>query len=140
MLSIYVDVWCRKNPWPYEIQGVIMREEFRSPSKTEKIFLMDFALGSNNIGEYLAICFWCMHWEDSGEEYEVFTDSMTALSWVNKKPNFGVPTDPKTRELVDLAIEYFQDENIRSRVKFWSTKDRGDIPADFGRKFKSKKK
>ena len=140
MLSIYVDVWCRKNPWPYEIQGVIMREEFRSKAVSDKIFLMEFALWSNNIGEYLAICFWCIHGEESGEEYEVWTDSKIALGWVSKKPNIGVEMDEKSRELVDLAIEYFQDENIRSKVKFWSTKEKWDIPADFWRKFKPKKK
>lgn len=66
---------------------------------------------------------------------------MTAISWVKKSMNTTVSMDEKTAELVDLAHSFFSEDTDRiQRVKFWNTKEKGDIPADFGRKFKSKKK
>lgn len=48
-MKIYVDVGCRKNPGPYEIQIVC--------EQGHQIYYREFKMGSNNVGEYLAIYF-----------------------------------------------------------------------------------
>jgi hypothetical protein len=119
--TIYVDVWCRQNPWPFEIQWV--------DQKWNKVFYYEFQQWSNNIGEYLAIYFWLHHSKN------VYTDSRTALAWCRKQCNTKVPVDDKTQSYIYATNTYFKkNTGAIKRVHFWDTKKKWQIPADFGRK------
>ena len=122
-MKIYVDVGCRKNPGPYEIQIV--------DENGHQIYYREFKLWSNNIGEYLAIYFGFKFW--IGNE-TVYSDSITALAWVRKGCNTKMSMDYESMQLVKEADQYFKKFKPWNRLQFWNTKKQGENPADFWRK------
>lgn len=122
---LYVDVWCRKNPWPYEIRWVI---------DDTQVFYEEFKMGSNNVGEYLAIYWWMWYYPD----HDIYTDSLTAMSWIRVwKCKTKSPMDDRTRRWVDRARVFFTENQkwVKERLKFWDTPSMWENPADFGRKW-----
>jgi len=118
---IYVDVGCRYNPWPFEIQG--------KDKHGKTIFYKEYKLGSNNIGEYLAIYHGLKYAET------VYTDSTIALSWVKRWCKTQVDRDFDTEMEIIEADKFFKLTFwVMNRVKFWDTKTMWENPADFGRK------
>jgi ribonuclease HI len=131
MESISVDAACSGNPGQMEYQGVA--------TKTGQVFFhFGPILGTNNIGEFLAIVHALTLLKEQGLNTTIYTDSKTAMAWVrNKKANTTLVRNNKTEQvwaLVDRAEKWLKENTYKNRILKWETKELGEIKADFGRK------
>lgn len=128
---LVVDAACSGSPGPTEYQG------FFFPNKVA-IFHLDIGLANNNIGEFLAIVHALAWMDKNGYNLPVYSDSVTAMSWVRlKKVKSELPRNSKTEkawELVDRALVWLASHPLPGLVKKWETESWGENPADFGRK------
>ena len=130
--SISVDAASSGNPGLMEYQGV-------DTNTKEILFKMGpFNNATNNIGEFLALVHGIAILEKKLEKKIIYSDSITAMSWVRKK---HCQTKLKRNEeneevfvLVERAITWLKENNYSIIIKKWDTKNWGEIPADFGRK------
>jgi ribonuclease HI len=130
--SISVDAACAGNPGPMEYRGV-------NNLSGEEIFkLSPPILGTNNIGEFLAIVHalaW-LHKYKSG--MTIYSDSVLAMNWVKAKTvrtKLDRTADTAyTWQLIDRAVNWLKINSYPNRIKKWETKRWGENPADFGRK------
>ncbi|WP_026473938.1 ribonuclease H1 domain-containing protein [Alkaliflexus imshenetskii] len=129
--SLSVDAACSGNPGAMEYRGVHVETG-------EEWFLMKFQLGTNNIGEFLAIVHGLAELKRRNINIPVYTDSQTALSWIRKKKcGTKLALDAKTQELFGLvrrAEKWLSENNWVQPLLKWDTERWGEIPADFGRK------
>jgi len=130
--SISVDAACSGNPGVMEYRGV------DTASRKEIFHQGPFPMGTNNLGEFLALVHALALQKKAGSKRPVYTDSGTALAWVrNKKVKTMLPRNEKTRELwemVDRAEAWLRNNSYDIPVYKWDTRNWGEIPADFGRK------
>lgn len=129
--SISVDAACSGNPGMMEYQGV--------DTKTKaQIFHKQFSLGTNNIGEFLALVHALAMLTKAGKDTPIYTDSRTAMAWVrNKKAKTNLKKNAKTaliHELIQRAEAWLKQNTFSNRILKWDTDNWGEIPADFGRK------
>ena len=130
--SISVDAACSGNPGVMEYRGV--------DTKTgEQIFHQGpFPLGTNNIGEFLAIVHALALLLKHNSDMPVYTDSRTAIKWVSDKAvKTKLPKNKKSQELFDLidrAVNWLKTHDYPNKIIKWDTENWGEIPADFGRK------
>ena len=129
--SISVDAACSGNRGVMEYQGV--------DTKTRtQIFHQKFELGTNNIGEFLAIVHALAMFHKEGKETPIYTDSRNAMIWVkNKKCKTTLVRNNRTErlyELIDRAENWLKTHSWKNPVLKWETEAWGEIPADFGRK------
>lgn len=129
--SISVDAACSGNPGVTEYQGV--------DTKTKaQIFHKKFPLGTNNIGEFLALVHGLALFKQKGFTQPIYTDSRTAMSWVRKKKvKTSLVRNAKTTELYELierAEKWLKSNDYDTEILKWDTENWGEIPADFGRK------
>lgn len=130
--SISVDAASSGNPGLMEYQGVDTKTK-------EVLFKMGpFQNATNNIGEFLALVHGIAMMENQKKKKIIYSDSITAISWVNKKK---CQTKLKRNEenkdvfvLIERAILWLKKNNFSVKIKKWKTKLWGEIPADFGRK------
>ena len=130
--SISVDAASSGNPGLMEYQGVDTKTK-------EVLFKMGpFQNATNNIGEFLALVHGIAIMENQKKKKIIYSDSITAISWVNKKK---CQTKLKRNEenkdvfvLMERAILWLKKNNFSVKIKKWKTKLWGEIPADFGRK------
>ena len=130
--SISVDAASSGNPGVMEYRGV-------DTNTKEILFKMGpFNNSTNNIGEFLALVHGLAVLEKKSEKKIIYSDSITAMSWVRKK---HCQTKLKRNEeneevfvLVERAITWLKENNYTINIKKWDTKNWGEIPADFGRK------
>ena len=132
-LSWAVDAATSRNPGPMEYRCVEI--ETREVVFASKVY----PLGTNNIGEFLAIVHAMALMEQRGESRVLFSDSQIAISWVRKKTcRSRLPRTPETAELyavIDRALAYLQRTDLyRFDLRKWPTEELGEIPADYGRK------
>jgi ribonuclease HI len=129
--SISVDAACSGNPGKMEYQGVDTKTE-------EQLFHQQFALGTNNIGEFLAIVHALAQFKREGKDTPIYTDSKIAMGWVRrKKCNTKLPRTAKTARLhqvIARAEAWLKANTYSNRILKWDTERWGEIPADFGRK------
>lgn len=129
--SISVDAACSGNPGIMEYQGVDTRT--KAP-----IFHKKFELGTNNIGEFLAIVHALALFKQQGKQTPVYTDSKTAMGWVKrKKANTKLVRNARTKllyELIERAETWLKNNSYDNPILKWDTESWGEIPADFGRK------
>ena len=130
--SISVDAASSGNPGLMEYQGV--------DTKTKKVLFKmgPFKNATNNIGEFLALVHGIAMMENQKKKKIIYSDSITAISWVNKKK---CQTKLKRNEenkdvfiLIERAVLWIKKNNFSVKIKKWETKLWGEIPADFGRK------
>lgn len=132
MTGIAVDAACSGNPGMMEYRGVdlVTREEIFHKGP--------FFDGTNNIGEFLAIVHGLAYLKKLNSNKIIYTDSMTALSWVkNKKANTKNPLTSRNADMFDLirrAETWLKENSYFTPVLKWDTDNWGEIPADFGRK------
>ena len=130
--SLSVDAACSGNPGPMEYQGVDTRSK-------DRIFHQAFDLGTNNIGEFLAIIHGLALLKKQGlHDLPIYTDSATAMAWVrNKKVKTKLVRDARTAglyELIERGEQWLKNNTFRNPIVKWDTDSWGEIPADFGRK------
>jgi ribonuclease HI len=94
--------------------------------------------GTNNIGEFLAIVHGLAFLQKQGSKIPLYTDSVTAISWVRKK-QANTKLAPTSRnaiifELIQRAETWLRTNRWENPILKWETQVWGEIPADFGRK------
>lgn len=129
--SISVDAACSGNPGLMEYQGV-------DTSTGKRFFHKAFDLGTNNIGEFLAIVHGLSFLKRQGSSRAIYTDSKNAMIWVEKKKcKTTLERNEKTEELfewIERAEKWLKSNTYTTKILKWETKSWGEIPADFGRK------
>ncbi len=130
--SVSVDVSCRGNPGIVEYKGV--------DTKTgEVLFSFDQKLiGTNNIGEFLAIVHALAYLKKRGSNRTIYSDSEIAIKWVKeKKVKSTLPRTEATEpiwSLVERAERWLKDNEYENKILKWDTEKWGEIKADYGRK------
>ncbi|UQZ84122.1 Ribonuclease H [Paenibacillus konkukensis] len=130
--SLSVDVGSRGNPGIVEYKGVY--------TKTGEVVFQHppIAKGTNNLGEFLAIVHALAYLKQKDSSMTIYSDSVTAMSWVRKKEvATNLPRDASTEEiwtLVDRALEWLRSNTYTNKIVKWDTKAWGEIKADYGRK------
>jgi len=132
MNSICVDAACSGNPGPMEYRGVV------TATKKEIFRIGPFPMGTNNIGEFLALVHGIALLKKQGSNMPIYSDSVNALGWVKKKAaKTKLPRSEKTEQLfqlLDRAEEWLRNNTYTNPLLKWETEVWGEIPADFGRK------
>lgn len=129
--SISVDAACSGNPGVMEYQGVETKSRLQ-------LFHKKFPLGTNNIGEFLAIVHALAMFKQQGKDTPIYTDSRNAMKWVReKKCKTTLVRNAKTEQLwqvVERAEKWLRENTYKNKILKWETEKWGEIPADFGRK------
>ena len=129
--SLSVDAACSGNPGKMEYRGVHVTSK-------EEWFLMKFPLGTNNIGEFLAIVHALSVLNRRNLNIPIYTDSSTALAWIRKKKcGSKLEENAETASLFEFirrAEKWLHENKWTQPLLKWDTKKWGEIPADFGRK------
>lgn len=129
--ALCVDAACSGNPGPMEYRGVHL------PSGKE-VFHFGPVHGTNNIGEFLAIVHALALLKQKGLSMPVYSDSRTALIWVQKRKckttlERNIKTEPLF-QLIARAEKWLRENAITVPLLKWETEKWGEVPADFGRK------
>lgn len=130
--SLSVDAACSGNPGDMEYRGVYVQTG-------EEIFKQGpFEMGTNNIGEFLALVHGLALLKQKGTAIPIYTDSVNAISWVkNKKCKTKLDRIPENESLfymIERAEKWLRENSYTTQILKWETKKWGEIPADFGRK------
>ena len=130
--SISVDAACSGNPGRMEYQGV-------TTTGKRQLFHKAFPLGTNNIGEFLALVHALAFLQKQGQpDLPIYTDSKIAMGWIKKgKCKTTLVRNAKTAELYEMierAEAWLKANRITNPIYKWKTEVWGEIPADFGRK------
>lgn len=130
--SISVDAACSGNPGVMEYQGV-------DTETGEQLFASkEYPVGTNNIGEFLAVVHALRYLHEKGSDMPVYSDSISAIAWVrNRHVKTNLTRNHETEGLwqhIDLAIEWLYDHDHQNPILKWETKAWGEVKADFGRK------
>ncbi len=130
--SVSVDAGSHGNPGFVEYRGV--------DTKTGKILFSHpgVDMGTNNLGEFLAIVHALAYLKERHSSIPVYSDSDTAIKWVQrKKAQSTLQRNEKTEEiwsLVDRAEKWLQSNEWNNPLLKWNTKEWGEIKADYNRK------
>lgn len=129
--SLAVDAACSGNPGVMEYQGVYV-------ANRKQIFHYKAPVGTNNIGEFLAIVHGLSYLKKNGLSQIMYSDSVNAINWVRRKEcRTKLPLTPETTELwnyIRRAEHWLQTNTYTTEIRKWDTDHWGEIPADFGRK------
>ena len=130
--SISVDAASSGNPGVMEYRGV------DTQTKALLFHKGPFQKATNNIGEFLALVHGLALLINQESQVMLYTDSVTAMSWVRKKKcNTKLKRTKENQAvfvLIDRAEQWLQNNTFTTKVVKWETKSWGEIPADFGRK------
>lgn len=129
--SIAVDAACSGNPGKMEYQGVDTRTG-------EQLFHQSFALGTNNIGEFLGIVHGLAFLQQQKSTLPIYSDSKIAMKWVRDgKCRTKLKRTRSTAylyQLIERAETWLKNNTYENQLLKWDTENWGEIPADFGRK------
>lgn len=129
--SLSVDAAASGNPGPMEYRGVCTKTG-------ETIFHYGPIMGTNNIGEFLAIVHGLAYLKKKNLHYPIYSDSETAIGWVKKKKaNTTLIKSKETEKVWQLlrhAEKWLQENEYSNEILKWNTKEWGESKADFGRK------
>ncbi len=129
--SLAVDAACSGNPGVMEYQGVFV-------ATSTQIFHYKAPLGTNNIGEFLALVHGLSYLKKHNLNLPLYSDSANAISWVKQKLcKSKLPLNEKTQPLWDYihrAELWLRSNTYTTPILKWDTDNWGEIPADFGRK------
>lgn len=97
-----------------------------------------FPDATNNVGEFLAIVHGLALLKTKGSEIPIYTDSLTAISWVRaKQARTKLKRTERNKilfELIQRAEKWLRENAWKNPLLKWETQYWGEIPADFGRK------
>lgn len=129
--ALAVDAACSGNPGQMEYRAVYLGD-------MEEKFHFGPILGTNNIGEFLAIVHALALYKNRGLDWPLYSDSRNAIDWVHKKQcRTKLERTPETEavfERIESAERWLKENSFSNRIIKWDTKKWGEIPADFGRK------
>ena len=129
--SIAVDAACSGNPGELEYQGIDL--------KTGKILFYErFPLGTNNIGEFLALVHGLAYLKKNNSNKALYSDSKHAMKRIQegkcKTKLEKTPASESIYKKVHKAEEWLKNNPTSTPIFKRQTRERGQIPADFGRK------
>ncbi len=126
-----VDAACSGNPGKMEYRGVDL-------ATGAEMFNFGPLLGTNNIGEFLAIVHAVALLQKQGLSKTIYSDSRIALSWVRQKRCKTTLTRNASTErlfqIIARAEAWLAANPITVPICKWNTEQWGEIPADYGRK------
>lgn len=130
--SLSVDAACSGNPGDMEYRGVYVQTG-------EEVFRQGpYEMGTNNIGEFLALVHGLALLKQKGTQIPIYSDSANAITWVkNKKCKTKLDRIPENETLfymIERAEKWLKENSYTTQIIKWETKKWGEIPADFGRK------
>ena len=129
--ALAVDAACSGNPGQMEYRAVYLGD-------MEEKFHYGPVLGTNNIGEFLAIVHALALYGSRGLDWPVYSDSRNAIAWVRRKQcGTKLERNEATRavfERIDSAERWLRENSYSNPIIKWETDKWGEIPADFGRK------
>ncbi len=129
--SLAVDAACSGNPGVMEYQGVYV-------ANRQQIFHYKAPVGTNNIGEFLALVHGLSYLQKHGLRQVLYSDSVNAINWVKRKEcRTKLPLNEQTADLwnyIRRAENWLQTHSYTTEIRKWDTDHWGEIPADFGRK------
>ena len=129
--SLAVDAACSGNPGVMEYQGVYV-------ANRQQLFHYKAPLGTNNIGEFLAIVHGLAYLKQHHMNQIIYSDSATAISWIRRKEcRTKLPLTPDTVALWNIirrAEAWLNNNTYTTEIRKWDTDHWGEIPADFNRK------
>jgi len=129
--SLAVDAACSGNPGVMEYQGVYV-------ANRQRLFHFKAPVGTNNIGEFLAIVHGLAYLKKHQLKQILYSDSVNAINWVRRKEcRTKLPLTPQTVELWNVirrAETWLQTNTYTTEIRKWDTDHWGEIPADFNRK------
>ncbi len=129
--SIAVDAACSHNPWITEYQWVDL-------ISWETIFHKKLWEWTNNIGEFLALVHWLSYLKNQWSDKSIYTDSRHAMKRIEDwkcKTNLKKTSENKEAfDLIKRAEDWLRKNKFETKILKRNTKDRWEIPADFGRK------
>ncbi|MBP5677418.1 MAG: ribonuclease H family protein, partial [Bacteroidales bacterium] len=122
--ALAVDAACSGNPGVMEYQGVYVA------SRTQ-IFHYKAPVGTNNIGEFLAIVHGLAYLKKKGLKQIIYSDSVNAINWVRRKEcRTKLPLTPQTADLCALirrAEAWLQANSYTTEIRKWDTDHWGEI-------------
>ena len=126
-----VDAACSGNPGQMEYRGVDLRTG-------QELFRIGPMLGTNNIGEFLAIVHALALQAKQGICLPIYSDSRNALAWIKgrhcKTKLSRSAASACAFALIDRAEAWLATHHFTNPLYKWETSQWGEIPADFGRK------
>lgn len=129
--AVAVDAACSGNPGVMEYQGVYI------PTR-QQLFHYRSPIGTNNIGEFLALVHGLAYLKQRRLPQVLYSDSVNAINWVRlKQCRSKLPRTPQTDaiwEIVCRAEAWLEDNTYTTEIRKWDTLLWGEIPADFNRK------
>lgn len=129
--ALAVDAACSGNPGQMEYRGVYLKTG-------QVIFHFGPILGTNNIGEFLAIVHALALQDQKKTSLPIYSDSVNAINWIQlKKCRTTLKKDESTAkawDLIERAERWLQAHEVNVPIIKWMTRRWGEIPADFGRK------
>lgn len=130
--SLAVDAACSGNPGKMEYRGV------DAMSGAQLFHQGPFEMGTNNIGEFLALVHGLALLKKMGSDLPIYSDSQNAISWVKQKKCKTKLEETSVNapifDLIKRAEKWLAENKFSTQILKWETKDWGEIPADFGRK------
>lgn len=120
--GISVDGSCRGNPGKAAYRAVDIETG-------KELFNINIGIATNNIAEFLGLC----HALHAYPNSIIYTDSVTAMSWVRNKKAKSSFSGVEINQRVKKAEEWLKDKTFNN-IKKWDTKLFGEIPSDFGYK------
>ncbi len=135
--ALCVDAACSGNPGLMEYRGVWVNED----GSSQEVFRQGaYEMGTNNVGEFLALVHGLafLEQEGTGDELHIYSDSKIAMGWVKQKvcktKLARVPKNKILFEIVARGEKWLREHSFKRAILKWDTKSWGEIPADFGRK------
>lgn len=134
MPCIAVDAACSGCPGPVEYRGVFLPDGF------EVFRRGPYESGTNNIGEFLGVVAGLKWLESTSLNFDLYTDSATAIKWVKTLGYCNTKLENVGRELsmeIKLAESWLKKPaslKYMDRIRKWDTREWGEIPADYGKK------
>ncbi len=129
--TIAVDAATSRNPWLTEYQWVDL-------ISWEQIFHKKVWEWTNNIWEFLALVHWLSYLKQIWSDKAIYSDSKHAMKRViDWKCRTNLKKSPENKEafaLIKRAEGWLKKNKHSTQVLKRNTKERWEIPADFGRK------
>lgn len=139
--ALAVDAACSGNPGVLEFRGVVVESEqalHNAAAPVEAFRRGPFPIGTNNIGEFLALVLGLAWLKANKLDWNLYSDSVTALAWVrNRKAKTNLPRNSQTEELYQMIAKaelWLKQNTYSTRIYKWDTDKWGEVPADYGRK------
>ena len=130
--TLAVDAACSGNPGPMEYRGVY------TATGQEYFRIGPFDMGTNNVGEFLALVHGLAFLKKQNSNLPIYSDSRNAIAWVKKKQCktmlLRTARNEQIFDLIERAEKWLKENTYTTEILKWETDVWGEIPADFGRK------